>query len=230
MRTILISLITALGVALWSPAAAVAQTSSPTSLAIAGGIGLRGAGNIADCCGPFVTDVERLRSFWLSGSVSHDLTPRLAVDAEITWTREPPYTAYVEGVLGNAPVRSYAADDRVSTITTAGLVRSHAWRGKASVVDLVAGFGWAHERRRSHLRSIVFRPTYPAPPEYRFDIADARNTGAVIVGIDAETSGPLVAVFGQCRVHLQLSGDSGRSDLDLGRQVIRFGAGVRVRF
>lgn len=226
-----IALATLAALYLWPGSARMAaQAPRSTSLTAAAGVGLRSAGSTADCCGPFVTDLERPRSLWLGGSVSRVIGHRLAVDAELTWAREPRYTAYVQGVFGSAPVRGYSADNQISTITTAGLIRWHGWQGLASRVDLVGGAGWAHERRVSHLRSVVFRPGPYPEPDYAFDITDGRNTAAAIVGVDAETSGPFFSVVGQFRVLMHWSGDPARTDLDLGRQVVRFGAGVRARF
>lgn len=221
----------ALLLAVFGASSAAAQTPpADSAVAVAGGMGLRGIGRAAACCGPFRTDLERPRSWWLAAAASRDVTPRLAVEVEVSWSREPRYVAYVQGAFRDLPVRGYRADNRVQTLAAAALLRWHAWRAARGSLGLVAGLGWAHERRESALESVVFRPPPLPVPTTRIDLADARNVAVVIVGVDGEAGGPRATVIGTVRVHRQGPGDAGRSDLDLGRTILRLGAGVRTRF
>lgn len=214
------------------PTVVGAQQPSSVSTAAVGGAGLRGPGQVADCCGPFQSDVGLMTSLWLGGSVSRELGPPIAVDIEATWAREPRYRAYVQALVGDAPYRGYESDSLVSSVIAAGLLRWHVLgTGGTAIrtVDVVGGVGWVHHRHVSDLRSIVFRPGPEPAPEYRFHTSDARNTAASVTGLDIGIGGDRVSLAGQVRLYWHWPRATARSDGDLGRQVVRLGAGLRVR-
>jgi hypothetical protein len=209
---------------------AAAQPDRPTAMTAMGGAGLRGAGNIAACCGPFQPDRQLLRSAWLGGSLSRGVRERVAVDAEVTWSRLPQYRAYVQGAFAGAEYRGYASDNQISSVTLAGLLRWRAWRGVGAGIDLVGGLAAIRERRVSHLASVAFRPTPWAAPAISLDIADSQTMSAAVLGGDLERARGAFSVVAHGRVHLLVRGDMARTDLDLARHVWRAGVGVRVRF
>jgi hypothetical protein len=164
---------------------------APDQTAITGfvGVGVRGAGNVGDCCGPYRSEVQRSTTLWLGGSVSKNVASRVNLDGELTWAREPDYVAYMQGVLGEAPVRGYRADNQIQALTMAGLVRLRSWYSAKAAIDLVAGLGWAREERKSHLESIVFRPGPMPLPTLVMDTQDARHLMPLITGVDFIATG-----------------------------------------
>lgn len=219
------------GVLLLCAEVVAAQSAPSTAVTVVAGVALRGTGNMAACCGPaYQPDLKHVRSFWVGGGISRSVSPRLALDAELTWAREPEYRAYVQAALGDAPLRAYSSDNRVSSLTAAGLFRWHGWHKGTGAADLVGGLAWVHDHRVSHLESVIFRPLPNLPPRTTLDIADARQSVAAVFGVDLEASSGAVSIVAQGRFHLHFRGDALRSDLDPGRQVWRLGAGTRVRF
>jgi hypothetical protein len=208
-----------------------AQAPDQTAITGVVGVGVRGAGNVGDCCGPFRSAVERSKALWLGGSVSKNVASKVNLDGELTWAREPNYVAYMQGVLGERPVRGYRADNQIQTVTMAGLVRLRSWNSAKAAIDFVAGLGWAREKRKSHLESIVFRPGPGPLPTFVTDTEDARHLMPVIAGVDFIATGPYFGVSAQCRLQIPMgTQDSVRTDLELGRQVLRFGVAIRRGF
>jgi hypothetical protein len=210
---------------------AAAQDLKQNAFSLAVGIALRGAGEVNDCCGPFQASGERWRAIWIGGGISRRISSRIGLDGELTWAREPDYSAYFQGVLGDAPLRGYRAENRVQTVTAAGLVRLRSWHGSRSALDMVGGVGWAREDRRSEATSVVFRPgPFPAPT-ITAQTADARQLLPVIAGVDVTTNGKHFGLAAQLRFHwLNGAHDPVRTDLELGRQVVRFGVAFRRWF
>jgi hypothetical protein len=207
--------------------AAAAQTERPTAITAMGGAGAQGTGSIAACCGPFQPDVERLTLWWVGGSISRDVRDRFAVDGEVTWDRLPRYTAYVQGTFAGAPYQGYASRNEISSVTLAGLLRWHAWRAPGGGVDLVAGPSAVRQRRVSHLASVAFRPGPTVSPMISLDVAGNRTVGGAVVGVDVERARGAFSVVAHGRVHLLLTRDTDRTDLDVARHIWRGGGGAR---
>ncbi|MEW5982807.1 MAG: hypothetical protein AB1806_10615, partial [Acidobacteriota bacterium] len=103
-----------------------AQSAGSTSIEGAAGVGFRGPGETAACCGPFRSTLERAQSYWVGVGVGRWVGPRVGLEGEATWAAESPYTAYVQGTFGDAPYRGYRADNRITTFTLAALLRGRA--------------------------------------------------------------------------------------------------------
>ncbi len=208
-----------------------AQALEQRALAGGGGIADRSSGDVAACCGPFRSTLEQSRALWASGALFRRVSSRMGIDGEVSWNREPGYVAYFQGEVGGNPVRGYRTENRVSAITVAGLVRVRSWYSQGAAFDIVAGLGWARETRRSELKSVVFRPGFLPEPTIVAATDTARNAIPLVLGADLAASARHVGLVALIRLHL-LAGanDKVRTDLELGRRVVRVGLGVRTRF
>jgi hypothetical protein len=82
-----------------------AQTRGVSSVTAAAGVAFKSAGEIGQCCGPFRSGLERSRAVWVAGGVSRRALPRVNIDVEAVWAREPRYTAFVLRCNGDSPER-----------------------------------------------------------------------------------------------------------------------------
>ena len=211
-----------------------AQSTDHVTVAARGGVGRSGAGNIADCCGPYTSELEHSKSIWIGAGAYRWVAPRFGLEADATWARDDPYDAYFQGFIGNAPYRGYHATNRLRAFTLDALVRYRAFQSGAYELDVVSGAGWVMESWTNHLQSISFSPDiYSYSPDYMFDLRQTRHRTAAVLG--AEIGGPGFGshfeIFATLQVRLNLGrADEVRNDLELGRTIWRVGLGVRRAF
>lgn len=210
---------------------ATAQDAPRGTIDVAGGLGVRGSGNTGVCCGPFARDIGTLRSPWIGGSLGRRLAPALNLEASVDWSADPEYVAAVQGAFAGAPVRGYLATTRGKTATAAGLLRLRVARTGHASWDVVGGVGVGRQRSSSHLRSVTFRPGLVAVPDLVTDLVHTRHRATSILGVDLAVPVRGVSLVTQCRVYTQFGAiDAVRTDLELGRAVLRIGLAVRRSF
>ncbi len=220
------------GVALW-PNRSQAQSDSSLTLGGSVGVGLRGEGAVKECCGPFRSELDRSKSIWFGGNACQWVTSRLGLEAEATWARDETYKAYVQGIFGTAPIRGYRAVNRVRMFSVSGLLRARVTRSSQFELDVVTGLGWVREARTSHLESVIFKPGLETLATFTFDLEGTRHLMTAVVGaeVGAPAFGRDFEIFAAFQAQRYLgSRDAVRTDLELGRTIWRFGAGVRRTF
>lgn len=211
------------------------QTEEPNALSVSGGAVVRGSGRVAECCGPYASDLDRATSWWVAVRGGRRVTPRTGVDVEVSWAQQPEYVAYFQGdIAGPAPgYRAYQATNSLRALAIDGRVRFSLWSAGRTTLDLSGGFGLLLEMRQSHLVSTELRPRPWADPVVAFDHSDRRSRASVGGGLEfaAPAFGGPLDVLAELGIRRSLGGpEPGRSDLDLGRTAIRAGLGLRARF
>lgn len=219
---------------LW-PSVSCGQTAEPNALSLSGGAAVRGSGRIAECCGPYVGELDRATSWWVALRGGRRVAPRIGVDVEVSWAQQPDYVAYFQDdIAGPAPgYRAYQATNSLRALALDGRVRVSLWSAGRTTVGLSGGIGLLLEMRQSHLVSTEFRPRPWTDPVVEFDHTDRRARMSLGGGIEVATpafGGPL-DVLVELGIRRNLGGsEPSRSDLDLGRTAIRAGLGLRARF
>jgi hypothetical protein len=212
------------------PVPAMSQDAPRVFAGVGAGLGVRGSGSTRVCCGAFAHDPGTLRSMWIEGSLGRRVASRANLEATLDWSAEPEYDAAVQGAFAGQPIGGYVATTRMRMVSAAGVMRIRFARDRAAGWDFVGGLGFARQSSDSHLESVTFRPQLEPSRHVTVDVEDTRTRLMALVGVDLVVLVRRISLVAQCRVRRYLGAVGDRTDLELGRTVVRVGLGMRWSF